>query len=108
MATITLTSDKMVEIPIEKGLTDRQVLNRLKKIDELKKLVKDTDAEIKALQEEITGGCECTYDTARFTVTFRDEPQSRVDTARLKKELPDVAAAYTKTAPRMVFRYAFK
>ena len=66
--------------------------------------------ELRRMQEELTAEIETLTDTIKahmgenelllagpFKVTWKPVTSSRIDTAALKKALPDIAAQYTKT-----------
>lgn len=71
----------------------------VKELQELKRMREELEAEIEALQDTIkaTMGSEEELTAGAFKVTWKPVTTSRLDTAALKKALPDVAAAYTKT-----------
>ena len=67
---------------------------------ELKRMREELDGEIIALEDAIKAvmGSEETLIAGVYKVSWTPFTSSRIDTAALKKALPDVAAAYTKTA----------
>ena len=67
---------------------------------ELKRMREELDGEIIALEDAIKAvkGSEETLIAGAYKVSWTPFTSSRIDTAALKKALPDVAAAYTKTA----------
>ena len=78
-------------------------INELKaKAEELKDLKvmrEELDAAITALEDSIKAvmGDEELLTAGAYKVSWKTFTSSRVDTTALKKVLPDVAAAYTKT-----------
>lgn len=66
---------------------------------ELKRMREELDSEIIALEDAIKAvmGSEETLIAGAYKVSWTPFTSSRIDTAALKKALPDVAAAYTKT-----------
>lgn len=71
----------------------------IRELMELRRMQEELTAEIEALQDTIkaTMGSEEELTAGAFKVTWKPVTTSRLDTAALKKALPDVAAAYTKT-----------
>lgn len=65
---------------------------------ELKRMREELDAEITAAEDTIKAamGDEETLTAGAYKVTWKPVTSSRIDTAALKKALPEIAAAYTK------------
>ena len=72
---------------------------KVKELMELKRMKEELEAEIAAVEDEIKKvmGDEETLFAGAFKVSWKTFTSSRLDTTALKKALPDVAAAYTKT-----------
>ncbi|MBR4929589.1 MAG: hypothetical protein IKZ00_02180, partial [Bacteroidaceae bacterium] len=66
---------------------------------ELKRMKEELEAEIAAAEDAIKAvmGNEETLTAGAYKVSWKTFTSSRVDTTALKKALPEVAAAYTKT-----------
>ena len=66
---------------------------------DLKRMREELDATITALEDSIKAvmGDEELLTAGVYKVSWKTFTSSRVDTTALKKALPDVAAAYTKT-----------
>ena len=66
---------------------------------ELKRLKEELEAEIAAAEDAIKAvmGEEELLLAGSYKVSWKTFTSSRIDTTALKKALPDVAAAYTKT-----------
>ena len=66
---------------------------------ELKRLKEELEAEIASAEDAIKAimGDEELLTAGAYKVSWTTVTSSRLDTAALKKALPDVAAAYTKT-----------
>ena len=71
----------------------------VKELLELKRMKEELEAEITAMEDEIKKvmGDEELLTAGAFKVSWKNFISSRVDTTALKKALPEVAAAYTKT-----------
>jgi len=69
-------------------------------LKELRLMAEQLDAEIKTIEDAIKAHMtETGVDTLITTdvkITWRTVTSSRIDTAALKKQLPDVAAVFTK------------
>ena len=65
---------------------------------DLKRMREELDAEITALEDSIKAamGEEELLTTGAYKVSWKTFTSSRVDTTALKKELPDIAAQFTK------------
>ena len=66
---------------------------------DLKRMREELDATITALEDSIKAvmGDEELLTAGAYKVSWKTFTSSRVDTTALKKALPEVAAAYTKT-----------
>ena len=66
---------------------------------ELKRLKEELEAEISAAEDAIKAvmGDEELLTAGAYKVSWSNVTSTRLDTTALKKALPDVAAAYTKT-----------
>ena len=66
---------------------------------ELKRMKEELEAEIAAAEDAIKAvmGDEELLTAGAYKVSWSNVTSSRIDTTALKKALPDVAAAYTKT-----------
>ena len=65
---------------------------------DLKRMSEELDAEITALEDSIKAamGEEELLTAGAYKVSWKTFTSSRVDTTALKKELPDIAAQFTK------------
>ena len=78
-----------------------ELQNKVNEIRELRRMAEELDAEIAAIQDTIkahmdaTGADELTG--TDFKITWKTVTSARLDTAALKKALPEVAERFTKT-----------
>lgn len=76
------------------------IIRDIQELQELKRMRDDLDAAIEAASEKVKadlGDTESgTY--GPFRVTYKEVTSTRIDTTALKKELPEVAARYSKTS----------
>ena len=72
---------------------------KVKELMELKRMKEEIEAEITAAEDSIKSvmGSEETLIAGAYKVSWKTFTSSRLDTTALKKALPEVAAAYTKT-----------
>ena len=72
---------------------------RIHELMELKRLKEELEAEIAAAEDAIKAvmGDEELLTAGAYKVSWSNVTSTRLDTTALKKALPDVAAAYTKT-----------
>ena len=76
--------------------------NKVKELRELRRFAEEIAAEIEAIQDEIKAEMTAKgvdeIAGADFKVTWKEITSTRLDTAALKKDLPDIAARYAKTS----------
>ena len=72
--------------------------NTIHEILDLKRMREELDAEITVLEDSIKAvmGDEELLTAGAYKVSWKTFTSSRVDTTALKKELPEIAAQYTK------------
>ena len=79
-----------------------EVDKKVKELRELKRMAEDIAAEIEAIQESLkTKMDEVNAEELQgfdWRITYKPVTSSRIDTAALKKAVPDVANLYTKTS----------
>lgn len=80
-------------------MTPAEITARLTDLMELRRMQEELTAEIDAITDAIKAhmGDTETLVSGPYKVTYKPVTTTRLDTAALKKELPDVAARYTKT-----------
>ena len=71
---------------------------KVQELMELRRMAEELQTEIDALQEAIKSfmGSEETMIAGAFKVSYKNITSSRLDSAALKRDLPNVAALYTK------------
>ena len=77
---------------------------------ELQAMIKELEAEAEAVKASITAELDAqgvdTIQADIFTIKWTAYTSSRIDTTAIKKELPDIAARYTKTTEARRFQVA--
>ena len=76
----------------------RELENTIRERQELLRMRDELDTEIAALEDEIKGymGANEQITAGAFKVTWKSVTSSRLDTAALKKALPEIAARFMK------------
>ena len=80
-------------------MTERMINNRVKKLLEIREQIEELEALKKALEDEIKAEFKDDQEeikTEKYLVRWTKYTQSRIDSTRLKKDLPDVYKLYTK------------
>ena len=74
------------------------IIAKVQELMELRRMAEELQTEIDALQEAVKDfmGSEETMIAGAFKVSYKNVTSSRLDSTALKRELPDVAARYTK------------
>ena len=77
---------------------------------ELQAMIKELEAEAEAIKANITAHMDAentdTLQADIFTIRYTAYTTQRIDTTAIKKELPDIAARYTKTSEARRFQVA--
>lgn len=74
------------------------IITKIQELMELRRMAEELQSEIDALQEAVKDfmGSEETMIAGAFKVSYKSITSSRLDSAALKRDLPNVAALYTK------------
>ena len=74
------------------------IIAKVQELMELRRMSEELQAEIDALQEAVKSfmGSEETMIAGAFKVSYKSVTSSRLDSAALKRDMPNVAALYTK------------
>lgn len=76
--------------------------SKIKELRELRRMADEIAAEIDGITDQIkaemTAQDTDTLTGADWKVTWKPVTSNRIDTAAIKKELPDIAARYTKAS----------
>lgn len=82
-------------------MSNIEIQSKVNDLRELRRMAEELDAEITAIQDTIkqhmsaAGLDELTG--ADFKVTWKEVASTRIDTSALKKAMPDIAAAFTRS-----------
>ena len=78
-----------------------ELMSKLNDLAQLRRLADDLDAEITAIQDEIKAHMAAaqtdTLTAGAFRVVWKSVTSTRIDTAALRRELPEVWQEYGKT-----------
>ena len=77
---------------------NNEIITKVQELMELRRMSEELQSEIDVLQEAVKNfmGNEETMIAGAFKVSYKSVTSSRLDSTALKRELPDVAARYTK------------
>ena len=77
---------------------NNEIVRKVQELMELRRLAEELQTEIEALQDAVKDfmGSEESMIAGAFKVSYKSVTSSRLDSAALKRELPDVAARYTR------------
>ena len=75
-----------------------EIIIKIQELMELRRMSEEIQSEIDMLQEEVKTfmGSEETMVAGAFKVSYKSVTSSRLDSTALKRELPEVAARYTR------------
>lgn len=81
-------------------MSTNELEKKLKELRQIMALIEEAQAEAETIKDEIkaTMGDQEELQAGEYKVTWKPVTSSRLDTAKLKKALPDVAAAFTITS----------
>lgn len=83
-------------------MATNELISKLNDLAELRRLADDLDAEITAIQDEIKAHMAAaqtdTLTAGAFRVVWKSVTSTRIDTAALRRELPEVWQEYGKTS----------
>ena len=84
--------------------------SKVKELRELRRMAEELAAEIDSIQDSIKAHMDAqgvdTINVTDWKVTYKAVTSSRLDTAALKKALPDLAQQFTKTTSTRRFLVA--
>ena len=74
------------------------IIAKVQELIELRRMAEELQSEIDALQEAVKSfmGSEESMIAGAFKVSYKSVTSSRLDTSALKRDLPNVAALYTR------------
>lgn len=91
-------------------LTNRQINNRINKLEELAREIKELEALQDAIKDELKAhmGDSEHIETELYKLNYAKVETERLDSKALKNDLPDVYGKYTKTTKSRRFSYSDK
>ncbi len=81
-------------------MTNKEFEAKARELRELQALIEEAQAEAEAIKDTIKaamGDCE-SITAGEYKITYKSVTTARIDTTALKKAMPDVAEAFTKTS----------
>lgn len=81
-------------------MSTQDIERKIKLLREMQRMAEEAQAEAEALKDEIKAfmGDSEELTAGEYKITWKPIESSRIDTAALKKALPELAAQFTKTA----------
>lgn len=83
-------------------MTREEIAKKVSELRELMRMADELSAEIEALKDdlkaEMNDGNGYELKGTDYKVTYHEVSQTKIDSKALKKDLPDVAAKYSKTS----------
>lgn len=81
-------------------MSTQDIERKIKLLREMQRMAEEAQAEAEALKGEIKAimGDSEELTAGEYKITWKPVESSRIDTAALKKALPELAAQFTKTA----------
>lgn len=81
-------------------MSTQDIERKIKLLREMQRMAGEAQAEAEALKDEIKAymGDSEELTAGEYKITWKPVESSRIDTAALKKALPELAAQFTKTA----------
>lgn len=79
-------------------VSTNEIISQLRQLRELQALIEEAETEAEAIKDAIKAhmGDAEELRAGEYKVTYKAVESSRVDTAALRRAMPDVAAAFTK------------
>ena len=91
-------------------MATNEIIRKLEELSELRKMADELTAEIEAIQDEIKAHMTAeetdTLTAGAFKVTWKAVTSTRIDTAALRKDLPEIWQEYGKTSTTKRFSVA--
>ena len=82
-------------------MATNEIITKLNELADLRKMAEDLNAEIEAIQDEIKAHMAAaqtdTLAAGAFRIVWKSVTSTRIDTAALRRELPEVWQEYGKT-----------
>lgn len=80
-------------------MNERDVERKIKLLCEMQRMAEDAQAEVEAIKDELKAYMGDTVELRAgvYKITWKPVESSRIDIAALRKEMPQIAEAFTKT-----------
>ena len=91
-------------------MATNEIISKLNELSELRQMIDELTAEADAIQDEIkahmTDANTDTITAGHYRVTYKSVTSTRIDTAALRKDLPEIWQEYGKTSTTRRFSVA--
>lgn len=80
-------------------MTTNEIISKAHELRELQALIEEAQAEAEAIKDALKAqmGDSTELRAGEYRITWKPVESSRIDTAALKKAMPELAQAFTKT-----------
>lgn len=80
-------------------MSENDIIRKIRLMREMQRMAEEAQAEAEALKDEIKGymGEREELRAGEYKITWKSVTACRIDTAALKKALPDIASAFTRS-----------
>ena len=89
-------------------MSNQVIESKIRELRQLQSLIEEAQAEVEALKDEIKaamGEAEAVQ-AGEYKISWKNVTSSRLDTAALKKALPEIAARFTRESTTRRFTIA--
>ena len=89
-------------------MTNREMENKARELRNLQALIDEAQAEAEAIKDALKTamGDRESVQAGEYKIIYKSVTSARIDTAALKKAMPDVAQAFTKESTTRRFQVA--
>ena len=79
-------------------MSTHELESKIRELRQLLSLIEEAEAEAESIKDEIKAamGDSESVQAGEYKITWKPVTSARIDTAALRKALPDIAAAFTK------------
>lgn len=89
-------------------MNHKEIIEKVRELRELQALIAEAEQEVEAIKDALKVAMGDTEElrAGEYKITYKPVTTARIDTAALKKAMPDVAAAFTRSTTSRRFSVA--
>lgn len=89
-------------------MNHKEIIEKVRELRELQALIAEAEQEAEAIKDALKVAMGDTEEmrAGEYKITYKPVTSARIDTAALKKAMPDVAAAFTRSTTSRRFSVA--